>query len=200
MKKGKLQDVLKVFIIGALLVFPIMVLQHAFIVEKMFTSAFSQAFILSGLFEEFFKWFLLYYFVYKHARFNKPYDGIIYGVALSLGFATLENFFYLLANGIEIAWFRAFFPVSSHALFGVIMGYYLGRAKFEQEKNVFYLSISLWFPVCLHGFYNYILLSIELVHWIMLPFMLFLWWFGLQKVKLTNMRQRHFNRGGKKDE
>lgn len=116
-------------------------------------------------------------------EFDEPFDGIVYGVAVSLGFATIENIFYLIANGIEHAMTRALLPVSSHALFGVIMGFYFGKAKFSEGNKAIWLILSLVLPFILHGFYDFILLSQE--NWIVVifPFMIFLWWYGLRKVK-----------------
>ena len=68
-------------------------------------------------------------------EFDEHYDGIVYGAAVSLGFATVENILYLFANGLESALGRAILPVSSHALFGVIMGYYLGKQSFLKERK-----------------------------------------------------------------
>ena len=122
--------VLRMFLYGTFLVFPLMFIQHVLKVEHMLPNAFVEAFLSTSLLEEFFKWFVFYYAIYDHREFNEPYDGIVYGVSVSLGFATLENILYLLANGVEFAVTRALLPVSSHALFGVIMGFYLeiGRA------------------------------------------------------------------------
>lgn len=178
--------VLRIFLLGALLVFPIMFIQYVFETEGMAGSDFVRAFFIVGLLEEFFKWFILFYFVYQHAHFDEPYDGIVYGVAVSLGFATAENILYLFVNGVEHALGRALLPVSSHALFGVIMGYYLGKGKFSLENRNRCLFFSLLFPFFFHGVYDYILLSIE--NWIIIivPFMFFLWWLALRKVKLAH--------------
>ncbi|WP_449536775.1 glutamic-type intramembrane protease PrsW [Ferdinandcohnia sp. Marseille-Q9671] len=177
--------VFRIFIFGALMVFPIMFIQYVLKVEGVFSHSFTEAFFVVALFEEFFKWFILFYTVYQHIEFDEEYDGIVYGAALSLGFATLENILYLLANGVQFAVGRALLPVSSHALFGVIMGYYLGKAKFSpvQKKNWIFLSFLL--PFLLHGMYDYILLSLEKWMYLMIPFMLFLWWFGLRKVRIA---------------
>ncbi|WP_408006551.1 glutamic-type intramembrane protease PrsW [Pseudalkalibacillus sp. A8] len=177
--------VLRTFIIGVLLVFPVMVLQFG-IYEELQVTGWIDAFFVSGFLEEFFKWFLLYFAAYQHIDFNDPYDGIIYGVSISLGFATAENVLYLLANGIETAMIRALLPVPSHALFGVIMGYYLSRGKSSEKvysKRLFLIS-SLLVPIFFHGFYDYIILSL-MQKWMvfMLPFMIFLWWLGLRKIK-----------------
>ncbi|MHC0036094.1 glutamic-type intramembrane protease PrsW [Pseudoneobacillus sp. C159] len=175
--------VMKTFIFGALLVFPLMFIQHVFETEMVFQSRWLNAFISSSLLEEFFKWFILFYTVYKHLSFDEPYDGVVYGAAVSLGFATVENIFYLLANGFEHALGRALLPVSSHALFGVIMGFYFGKSKFSISKSKKWIILSLLIPFILHGTYDFILLS--KTNWIqnIVPFMIFLWWFGLKKVK-----------------
>jgi protease PrsW len=186
--------VFKTFIFGALLVFPLMFIQYVFETEMVFQSNWMNAFISSSLLEEFFKWFILFYTVYKHVSFDEPYDGVVYGAAVSLGFATVENILYLVANGFEHALGRALLPVSSHALFGVIMGFYLGKGKFSLDKNKRLIFLSLLVPFVLHGTYDYILIS--LTNWIqfIVPFMIFLWWLGLRKVKKARMLTTlHFN-------
>jgi protease PrsW len=175
--------VFKTFIFGALLVFPLMFIQYVFETEMVFQANWLNAFVSASLLEEFFKWFILFYTVYKHLSFDEPYDGIVYGAAVSLGFATVENIFYLIGNGFEHAIGRALLPVSSHALFGVIMGFYLGKGKFSIVKNKKWIFLSLFVPFVLHGTYDFILLS--QTNWIqyIVPFMIFLWWLGLRKVK-----------------
>jgi protease PrsW len=179
--------VVKVYIFGVLLVFPVMVLQYGF-KEEMNIPLFADAFLVSGSLEEFLKWFLVFYGAYLHEEFNEPYDGIVYATALSLGFASLENIFYLYTFGIEEALIRALLPVSGHALFGVIMGFYLGKGKFSfGRKKAVYLSLSLFVPVLLHGTFNFLLLSsTKYIFFYMFPFMIFLWWFALRKVRLAN--------------
>lgn len=187
--------VIRTFLYGALLVFPIMFIQHVLKVENVVHSQFVDAFISSSMLEEFFKWFILFYAVYQHVAFDEPFDGIVYGASVSLGFATAENIIYLVANGVEHALSRALLPVSSHAMFGVIMGYYIGKAKFTEGIKYIWIVLSLLLPVILHGFYDYILLSQE--HWlyIIFPFMIFLWWLGLRKVKMAKvLSAQHFNK------
>jgi RsiW-degrading membrane proteinase PrsW (M82 family) len=187
--------VLRTFLYGALLVFPIMFIQHVLDTEKLVSSELVAAFFQSGFLEEFFKWFILFYAIYPHVEFDEPFDGIVYGAAVSLGFATIENIFYLIANGVEHAMTRALLPVSSHALFGVIMGFYIGKAKFTDGKKAKWIILSLFIPFLLHGSYDYILLTQE--HWIYIifPFMIFLWWFGLRKVKMAKvLSAKHFRK------
>ncbi|WP_270179079.1 glutamic-type intramembrane protease PrsW [Alkalihalobacillus sp. CinArs1] len=186
-----IRPVVRSFVFGAMLVFPVMVIQHGFKVEQFLQSPFSQSYIMSGLLEEFLKWFIFYFTVYIHLEFSDFYDGIVYGVAISLGFASVENVFFLFAYGIQEAWWRALLPVSSHALFGVIMGSYLGRGKFSlQNKVLKWIILSLLIPVLFHGTYNYLILQFNTnMIYIMIPFMLVLWSIGLRKIKVADINQ-----------
>ncbi|MGE7270324.1 glutamic-type intramembrane protease PrsW [Brevibacillus panacihumi] len=177
--------VIRSFIFGMLLVIPIMVLQYIMQNEWYWRDTIVAEVFQSAVVEEFFKWMVIFFTAYKHVEFDEPYDGIVYAVAVSLGFATLENLFYLIINGTNIAFWRALLPVSSHALFAVWMGYYLGKAKFTQstQSQRFFLWISLILPICLHAIYNAIFLAIQ--NWLLaiIPFMIFLWWQGMKKVQ-----------------
>lgn len=177
--------VIRSFIFGMLLVIPIMVLQYIMQNEWNWRDGIVAEVVQSAVVEEFFKWMVIFFTAYKHVEFDEPYDGIVYAVAVSLGFATLENLFYLIINGLNIAFWRALLPVSSHALFAVWMGYYLGRAKFSKEpkKERMFLTVSVALPIGLHALYNAIFLSIQNWIWVIIPFMLFLWWQGLKKVQ-----------------
>ena len=186
--------VFKTFLFGALLVFPIMFIQYVLETEGVLQSSLADAFLSSSMLEEFFKWFILFYTIYQHITFDEPYDGIVYGASVSLGFATAENIFYLIGLGVEHALGRALLPVSSHALFGVIMGYYIGKGKFSATSTKKWIAFSLLIPFLLHGIYDYILISLK--HWIfiMFPFMIFLWWLGLRKVKKARAHSvKHMN-------
>jgi RsiW-degrading membrane proteinase PrsW (M82 family) len=122
------------------------------------------AFVLTGLVEEGAKWAMVFGAVYAWREFDEPFDGLLYGVAVALGFATLENLLFLSSRGLGIAWQRAIFAVPAHALFGGAMGYYAGRAKFrpldQQHARNFWRAIawSLALPVGFHGAYDFALL------------------------------------------
>jgi len=188
------KTVLRAFLSGVLVVFPIMFIQYIAEQETIITTPFIEAFVTSSLLEEFGKWFLMFFVVYKHADFDEPYDGIVYGAAVSLGFATLENIFYLFAFGLEQAMLRALLPVSSHAIFGVIMGYYIGKLKFTTTKKRLLLSLSLIVPVFLHGIYDFILITQEKWLLYMVPFMITLWIVGLWKVKKGHQLSTNYYR------
>ncbi|CAG7611836.1 Protease PrsW [Paenibacillus solanacearum] len=185
-----ISQVLKLFLFGVLLVFPIMVLQRA-LVQGLGEHPFVFAFVTSAATEEFFKWFLVYFVIYKHTSFDEPYDGIVYSVAASLGFATLENVFYAFfnASGFSALMMRAFLPVSGHAMFGVIMGYHLGKAKFNPDASRKHLSYALLLPIFWHGVFDYTMLVTKTYWiWFMVPLMTFLWIRSLWKVSHANAR------------
>nr|MDH3084249.1 glutamic-type intramembrane protease PrsW [Bacillus subtilis] len=176
--------VLRSFFLGVVLVFPIMFIQYVLEKENVGGGSFFVSFLSSGFLEESLKWFILMISVYPHAHFDEHYDGIVYGTSVSLGFATLENILYLIGHGVEHAFVRASTPVSCHALIGVIMGFYLGKARFSADKaRVKWLTLSLVVPSLLHGSYDFILTALSNWIYYMLPFMVFLWWFGLRKAK-----------------
>lgn len=180
--------VIKVFLLGALLVFPSMVLQTA-LLDIGIVSDLVFSFVITSGIEEFLKFFLLYHIIFKHRAFDEPYDGIVYAVSISLGFATLENIFYALFNSMSFSnlLIRALLPVSGHALFGVMMGYYLGKAKFEPNKKRMYLMLALFIPIFWHGLFDYILMiSTTYWMWIMIPLMIFLWLRTMWKVERAN--------------
>jgi RsiW-degrading membrane proteinase PrsW (M82 family) len=181
--------VLKMFMTGVLIVLPIMIVQRS-LVLWWGESPLTYSFIISAGVEEFFKWFVLYHIIYNHTEFDEPYDGIVYAVAVSLGFATLENVLYafLQPSTIGTLFVRALLPVSGHALFGVFMGYYLGKAKFSVGKNVRnYLWLALLFPIVWHGVYDFMLLTVPSSWiWLAVPFMFILWFRGMRMVNRAN--------------
>jgi RsiW-degrading membrane proteinase PrsW (M82 family) len=122
------------------------------------------AFIVVGLTEELSKFLLLRFFIYPKDDFNEPMDGIVYMVMVGMGFATLENLLYVLGTegnggGFTTAVGRAFTAVPAHAAFAVIMGSYIGLAKFKPEKRDAYMLVGIFLAVFFHGLYDFFLLQ-----------------------------------------
>ncbi|KKC46237.1 MULTISPECIES: glutamic-type intramembrane protease PrsW [Paenibacillus] len=183
--------VFRLFVTGMLVVVPIMVIQRG--LELWLGShPLLFSFALSGGVEELFKWFVLYHIIYNHMEFDEPYDGIVYAASVSLGFATLENIMYAVfyPSTFGTMMLRALLPVSGHALFGIMMGYYFGKAKFAPKRHIRrFLLLSLILPVLWHGLYDWILTSTAREWaWIIVPFMAVLWIWGLRKIGRANSR------------
>jgi len=114
------------------------------------------AFIIVALVEEFSKFIFVRGILYRSNHFNEPFDGIVYSVMVSMGFATLENVLYAFNGGMGTAIMRMFTAVPAHATFAVLMGYYLGKAKFEHKKS-YYAFHALGVATLFHGAYDYFL-------------------------------------------
>ncbi|TXE11831.1 PrsW family intramembrane metalloprotease [Seonamhaeicola algicola] len=123
------------------------------------TSVFQQfvkAFFVVGLTEEFSKYIIVKLFAQKNNAFNEPFDGIVYAVMVSMGFAATENIFYVLEGGYLTAVLRAFTAVPAHATFGILMGYFMGKAKFSNSRVLLNLT-GLFFAIVFHGAYDFFL-------------------------------------------
>ena len=97
--------------------------------------------------------------VKNNPAFNYVFDAIVYSVAAALGFAALENVFYVLEGGFETAVMRAIFSVPGHAADGVVMGVFYGLARHRElrgnksgARTFYWLAFLL--PVIEHGFYD----------------------------------------------
>ncbi|MFD2566278.1 PrsW family intramembrane metalloprotease [Pseudotenacibaculum haliotis] len=124
--------------------------------EKSIMDMFIKAFFVVALVEEFSKYIIVRNFAQKNKAFNEPFDGIVYAVMVSMGFATLENVLYVYAYGLETGIFRAFTAVPAHATFAILMGYFMGKAKFS--KNRFALNMTgLLVATLFHGAYDFFL-------------------------------------------
>ncbi|MBX7109213.1 MAG: PrsW family intramembrane metalloprotease [Chitinophagales bacterium] len=116
------------------------------------------AFVVVGGSEELMKYLILVAYAYRRKEFNEPFDGITYSVMISMGFATLENIFYVSQYGMGNALLRMFTAVPAHATFGVIMGYYVGLAKFRKGSFLLLLQGFL-FAALMHGAYDFFLMA-----------------------------------------
>lgn len=119
------------------------------------------AFLCAAIPEEAFKFLVLTRYAARHPEFNEPMDGIVYGVAASLGFATLENILYVGSGGMGVAALRGLTAVPGHAFTGAVMGYFVGRARFADGKQDSLWALALVTPILLHGLYDFPLLVIS---------------------------------------
>ncbi len=118
---------------------------------------FTKAFLVVAFTEEFSKYIIVRYFAQPKKDFNEPFDGIIYAVMVSMGFAATENLLYVLSGGgYEVALVRAFTAIPAHATFAVLMGYFMGKAKFANNRMVLNLT-GLLLAVIFHGLYDFFL-------------------------------------------
>ena len=192
-------EIIKVFIFGILITIPAYIL-NTFLGDFWYNNTkvsqnLISSFLTAAPVEEGLKLSILYYFVYKMKDFNEPLDGIVYGVTASLGFATLENIYYvyLLADHFQttsmaLAVVRSFSAVPAHAVFGIFMGYFFMKYSFiKKGDNLFFAFIV---PFVLHGCYN---LFIALNFFVSLSLVIIAWIVALRlfsRLKKTQKRKR----------
>ncbi|MEI9909850.1 MAG: GNAT family N-acetyltransferase [Bacteroidota bacterium] len=158
------RNLLITFVLGALTVFPAAFIETTLINEKEngIIQMAVRAFFMVALVEELGKFSVVRFYSYPKKSFDEPLDGIVYSVMASMGFATLENIFYVINtkegfSGYQIGFFRMFTAVPAHAAFGVLMGYYAGKAKFDPANSVSWLLKGLFWAVFFHGAYDFFL-------------------------------------------
>lgn len=157
--------------------------------------SFFDAFFKAGIPEELSKWLIFYWLIRKAKDFDQYYDGILYAIFISMGFALVENIMYVFENGMGTAIVRSIISVPGHMLFAVPMGYYLSLSRFETGASArFHVFLSLAIPILLHGTFDFILMysgaksavNPGLAVLLLLAFVIFdifMWRYGLRKIK-----------------
>jgi RsiW-degrading membrane proteinase PrsW (M82 family)/ribosomal protein S18 acetylase RimI-like enzyme len=150
------------FFFGMLMIIPAFIIEtFAFnFVPKNVVGIILSSFIAIALVEEFLKFIVTRYFCFTLKTFDEPLDGIIYSVFVSMGFATLENIAYVWQHGYSVVFARMLTSVPAHASFAAIMGYYIGKAKFDVAHRKKLLYTGLFTAILFHGsFDSFIFLS-----------------------------------------
>ena len=152
------------FLLGVVCTVPASLIQRALQPElNLFFSPYSipyyiiWAFGLVAFSEEGCKFLVLRLYSYRRRAFNEPFDGIVYSVMVSMGFACLENVMYVFEHGFATGILRMFLSVPAHASFGVLMGYHTGLAKFDPDRASWHLWKGLLIAVLFHGSFDFFL-------------------------------------------
>ena len=165
--------VILIFFLGFLICLPAGILNglsHDFFYDgSKYSDNLTSSFLGPAWAEELLKFSILYLIVLKRNEFNEPMDGLVYGVVVSLGFATYENYTYVYEWAEQIAkdegydfaelsylvaLGRSYSAIPMHGLNGAVMGYYFGMYAFSGNKK--FLILSLVLPYLFHGFYNFL--------------------------------------------
>lgn len=115
--------------------------------------------LIAGFIQEFLKYAAVRYTVFYSAEFDERVDGIIYGAAAGLGYATMLNVQYIISNGgvdLGIGVMRVATTALAQASFAGVVGYFLGIAKFER-KGPLWLPLGLTLAAVLNGVVSYVL-------------------------------------------
>jgi RsiW-degrading membrane proteinase PrsW (M82 family) len=135
-----------------------------------------------GLIEEGVKFAALTVGIFRHVQFDEVIDGIIYGVAVSLGFATIENVAYVLQGGVGVGLLRAILSVPGHAFFGAVMGFYVGVARFAPRPWP-WLGVAMLAASASHAAYDAAVFAGRWIALLVIPFVFLLWRASLHYVR-----------------
>lgn len=187
-EKEPLGLLIKALVLGIVAVIPVLFVERLLLTRMPpggpVMEAAYHAFVVAGTTEELFKFLALYLLIWNSPSFNEKFDGIVYAVFVSLGFAGVENVLYVMQGGMQTAITRAVTAVPAHAIFGITMGYYLGIAHMYKELRASYLLRALLVPILLHGLYDFILM-VE-IGWLLVlfvPYVIVLYIMGMRRMK-----------------
>ena len=197
------REIIKVFLYGIFICFPAYFLNTTLgdlYSGRGISEGLISSFLTAAPVEEILKFSVLYSLVYKMKDFNEPVDGIVYGVTVSLGFATLENIYYVYLlsdyfNSTEasLAILRAFTAIPAHGVFGATMGYFFMKYSFVKKQNN--LALCMIVPICLHGAYNFFAYSFFIVSFliVIISWVIVLKAFGRLK-KSQKLKKREYEK------
>ena len=190
-EKEPVSYLLKALLAGAIIVLPVVLIEKllsapAGNLEGLSNAAWT-AFLAAGLTEEGMKFLAFLLFFWKSSHFNERFDGIVYAVYISLGFAGIENILYVFSGGYSVGIVRALTAVPAHALFGVVIGYYFGLAKFNAKYRGIYLALAFFLPFVFHGLYDFLLMANSPVFLsIFIPLFIYFWFIGFRKISIAS--------------
>ena len=166
---------LKIFVLGVLSAIPCIIFEA--IAEKIINVTFGGTFLIYhmvtaffgvAVIEEGFKFLAAYLVTWRNKHFNYKFDGVVYCLFGSMGFAAIENVLYLfraesksiLGMGLS----RGLLAIPAHAMCAIFMGYFYGNAKYAKsygdrpavKKNLF---LGFLIACSLHGFYDFCLMT-----------------------------------------
>jgi RsiW-degrading membrane proteinase PrsW (M82 family) len=154
---------LRSFIAGIISIIPAAIIEYKFGIEdknSLMTTAYATFLVIAGA-EEVSKYVFMRRIAYHHKAFNEPFDGIVYCVMVSMGFAAAENVMYVFQSEdpMNTAIMRMFTAVPAHFTFAVIMGYYIGLAKYNPIRGLEYTLKGIFGAMFFHGLYDFCLIQ-----------------------------------------
>ena len=157
-------------------------------------------FIIVAFSEEGAKYFMLRRRSWRSPEFNCQYDGVVYAVFVSLGFAIWENISYVLSYGFTTAIVRAVTAIPGHACFGVFMGVFYALAKRyslsnQKELCTLFSVLAVVIPGLLHGTYDYIATKeTSSLNWVFIVFVLILFAVSFLLIRKVSRADKFLNR------
>jgi RsiW-degrading membrane proteinase PrsW (M82 family) len=177
---------IRLFLLGVVSVIPAVILEViAEFPTYDYFDIFLYAFFGVAIIEEGVKYAAAKFALKRAKSFDEVFDGVIYCVYVSLGFATIENILYVLQYGTGTGLLRAVTAVPAHAVFAVSMGYFMGLSK-SGRGGVIAKILVLLAPTLLHAIYDFILFAnFEWSLLIFLPYVVWIYTGALRLIRET---------------
>jgi RsiW-degrading membrane proteinase PrsW (M82 family)/rRNA maturation protein Nop10 len=139
------------------------------------------SFLLIAPIEEFVKLLAVWVAVYRSPDFREPTDGLLYSTTAAIGFACAENIRFSLhlmgMIGPDVLLLRIFFATPAHIMFASIVGYAMGLARFQRDRELLTVLKGLLGAILLHGIYDTIVAANpEIGPLALIPLMIFMGW------------------------
>jgi RsiW-degrading membrane proteinase PrsW (M82 family) len=187
-EKEPFSVLIKALFIGALCVLPVLLIEglltRLYMGPEGISEAAYTAFVVAGLTEEGIKFLALFLLFWRNRNFNEKFDAIVYAVFIALGFAGIENILYVFQGGYSVGIMRALTAVPAHALFGIMMGYNFGLARFNEKYRGINLFAAFAIPFISHGAYDFLLMgNSQFLMAVFIPVFIFYWITGFRKMK-----------------
>src|SRR5215471_19611064 len=156
------------FALGALATAPALALNLAG--QSLFINLFGHArlsrvltlFFVIGPVEELLKLLVVYFYAYRRKEFDEPLDGVIFSATAALGFAAVENVFYLARNDPMLVLLRGPLSNAGHALFSAMWGLSLSKAKAAPNlvsKRLPIIARGWLYALLLHSLFDTLLVA-----------------------------------------
>ncbi len=196
----------KLFLLGGLLsVFMAIILEviydGIFFLDKgTYAGLFIYCFFGIGLIEEECKFLVLKAFTWNSKEYKHVFDGIVYAVYVSLGFAFLENIAYVFQYGFTTGLVRGITAIPGHFCFAVFMGAYYGLSKQaevlgENERVKKLNNLALLTAISIHGLYDFFAFALSYNSLFVISFIAFLiavYVIAFKKVKTISNVKNNF--------
>ncbi len=168
------------FFLGMVSTIPAAIVESIFLDDSIVSGP-AAAFTMGMLFvvgpvEETAKFLAVRLVAFRSLYFDEPGDGLVYSVAASLGFASLENFVYIINFGPEVMIGRAPLSTLAHVIFGSFWGYALGSQKQEDTRNSTSVFMGVATGAVVHGLFNVLAMKPQTLLAAVVLVVLGAWW------------------------
>ena len=122
--------------------------------------------LVVGFTQEFLKYVAVRFSIYNSNEFNQRIDGVVYGTAAGVGYATALNISTVLAAGgfadLRAGVVRIVVTALAQGVLGGLVGYFLGRNRME-NRPVWWMPLGLTLAAIINGLSSWVRATVSVV-------------------------------------